>query len=87
MPFYRFPFLKLVHLISVRFENNRRYALEFEPNFRGELVLRKSFWCEKVKYEDCLFSSLLSGIDNHLMVDANAVAESNQRRHIASGIC
>lgn len=86
VPFYRFPFVRLVYRISVQFERDRRYSLEFEPNFCGEYVLRKTFWCEKVNYEDRMFSSLLSGIDNYLMVDANAIDEVNHRRRIVSGI-
>lgn len=86
VPFYRFPFVKLVHLISVRFENNRRYSLEFEPNFRGEYVLRKSFWCKKVDYEDREFSSLPSGVENYLLVDARFIDKVNPRSRPVSGI-
>ncbi len=86
VPFYRFPFVRLVYLISVQFERDRRYSLEFEPSLCGEYVLRKTFWCEKVNYQDRMFSSLVSGIDNYLMVDASAIDEVNHRRRTVSGM-
>ncbi|MCG3153771.1 MAG: hypothetical protein DKINENOH_00361 [bacterium] len=92
--FYRYPFIALAYVISVQFEpevsknseRKMRYWLEFAPNRRGEYRVRKAFWSDQVDYEDRTFTSLLSGVENYLIVDVHSIDEVNHRRRIVSGI-
>lgn len=64
----------------------KKLTLKFTPNFCGEYELDKTFWTSKVCYQGRWYQSLLSGVDNFLLVDTHLLEEIIHRRRIVAGI-
>lgn len=62
------------------------FSLKFTPNFCGEYEVDKTFWTNKVSYQGRWYQSLLSGVDNFLLVDTDLLEEIIHRRRIVTGI-
>lgn len=64
----------------------KSYSLKFVPNIFGEYEVDKTFWTNKVSYQGRRYQSLLSGVDNFLLVDTHLLEEIIHRRRIVAGI-
>lgn len=64
----------------------KSYSLKFVPNIFGEYEVDKTFWTNKVSYQGRRYQSLLSGVDNFLLVDTHLLEEIIHRRRIMAGI-
>lgn len=64
----------------------KSFSLKFVPNIFGEYEVDKTFWTNKVSYQGRWYQSLLSGVDNFLLVDAHLFEEIIHRRRIVAGI-
>ncbi|MCL4705226.1 hypothetical protein KJ068_08710 [bacterium] len=64
----------------------KKLSLKFTPNFCGEYEVDKTFWTNKVSYQGRWYQSLLSGVDNFLLVDTDLLEEIIHRRRIVTGI-
>lgn len=76
-----------VFVIWVEFEapDGSNPSLKFTPNFCGEYEVDKTFWTNKVCYQGRWYQSLLSGVDNFLLVDTHLLEEIIHRRRIVAG--
>lgn len=64
----------------------KSFSLKFVPNIFGEYEVDKTFWTNKVSYQGRLYQSLLSGVDNFLLVDTHLLEDIIHRRRIVAGI-
>ncbi len=64
----------------------KSFSLKFAPNIWGEYEVDKTFWTNKVSYQGRRYQSLLSGVDNFLLVDTDLFEEIIHRRRVVTGI-
>lgn len=64
----------------------KSFSLKFVPNIWGEYEVDKTPWTNKVSYQGRRYQSLLSGVDNFLLVDTHLFEEIIHRRRIVAGI-